>query len=887
MLPDFVPSYSVGPLIGLCINGILALLCLVIVVVYRAYRPLKPLALFYVFLGVYFLGFTIYGYQRSPESIILGYKMMLAALCILPVLWIWFIIILRNLRPGFWAWAPLCLSLALMAAVLGVDHPAVLGLPLVFKPEVGIFHPSAWLFRPLIYTYDLVAVLATILVLAFRWFPGLGKPAYIWAVLAGLALWFLGGAHDAAYALHLPTLFPLPVMWLGSVWLSLCLALAVAFHLRDLERALRSEQARFSTAFALNPDGLAILDLAEGLFLEVNDAFVRLCGLPRWSILGRRPQALGLLPAASGWERMLAEVTATGLVENIEGRLAPTHRGPLTVLWSAGLISLQQRPCLLVVVRDISERKRAEDELARHRNHLQELVAERTGALSRANAELQRQIAERMRTEQALRQSQANLQTLFDSLQDFLFVFDRQGRLISVNPTVTRALGYARQELIGSPVLQLHPPDRQEEAQKVLEGILAGRGDRCQIPLMTRDGNLVPVETRIAGGRWGDEEAFFGISRDTSERQRAQEVLRQLAAGVAHNFNNLLAAILGNAQAAEDLLRPGAEPPLERLRQLLANVVHSTLAGRGVVQRLAAYVGGRQPGAAEVEACDLAEVVGAALRIAQAAWRPPAAPVEYVTDLEPGLTAGLPRDELMEVCLNLIRNALEAMPAGGCLTVTSQRQGDQARLVFADTGHGMDAVTAHRVFEPFFSTKGVSGQGLGLPSSRGLIQAYGGDIEVQSRVGRGAAFTVSLPLAGPSAAQAPPAPVPAPAPARPLRVLMVEDEALVAMGMRALLEQAGHLVRTAGRVSEAIAALGDFQPQVVVCDLGLPDGDGWEVARDLCRRPQQPVPFILLTGFNTDQARQTPPAGVPPAYRVLHKPVERSLLLATVAQAAA
>ncbi len=888
MLPDFVPSYSIGPLIGLSVNGILALLCLSVLAAYRAYQPLKQLCIFYLCLSLYFLGFTIYGYQASPAGIMVGYRLMLVSLSLLPASWIWFICALRGKSPGAVGWSSLGLSLVLVACLLLIEHPAVLSPPFHAK-DSGVIHPSAWLFRPLVYTYDMGVILGSILLLGLRWWPGRRKPAFVWSMLAGLAFWFLGGLHDVASALHWQTFSTNPVLWLASIWLSLCLALAVAFHLRDLETALHAEQARFATAFQLNPDGLALLDLEGTRFLEANRALLRLLGRRREELLGQRPWDLGLLPPDSGWEAMLGEVWKRGLAENLEGRLLGEGGAALDVLWSAGVITLGAQSGLLVVTRDISERKRVETELARYRLDLEDLVGERTQELSRANAELQREIVERRRTEEALRQSRANLQTLFDSLQDFLTVVDMQGRLLAVNPTVLHRLGYSSQELMGFPVLQLHPRDRQEEAQSVLEGILAGRGDRCQIPLVTRDGRLLPVETRITRGRWGEQEVVFGISRDTSERQRAQAVLRQLAAGVAHNFNNLLAAILGNAQAVESCLEELPEAARQRVLPLLHNVIHSALSGRGVVQRLTAYVGGRQPAAGLAETSDSAEVVGAALRIAQAAWQPgDGARLEVTTHLEPGLDVGMPRDELMEICLNLIRNALEAMPEGGRLTVTSRRQEDRVVLDFADTGHGMDAETVRRVFEPFFSTKKVGGQGLGLPSSRGLVQAYGGDIAVESRPGRGARFRVLLPPRGPSGASLPAAsPQSLAGPLRPLRVLMVEDEALVAMGMRALLEQAGHRVMLAGRVAEAVQALGEFQPEVVVCDLGLPDGDGWEVARQAAQGRPRPVPFILLTGYNADPRRQEPPDGVPPAWRVLHKPVERAQLLNAVAQAAA
>jgi PAS domain S-box-containing protein len=889
LLPQFVPAYSVGPLIGLVANGLLALLCLVILLTYRSYRPLKFLLLFYVTLSGYFLGFTIYGYQFSQQSIIFWYRLMLLSLCFAPVAWVWFACSLQDIRPGRWAWGSLALALVLAANLILLEHPLVLGPPLVWQPHAGTWHPQARLFRPILYAFDLVVVLTTIVLFWFRWWRGPGKPAYVRALLAGLSLWFFGGLHDAAYALHLPTPFDIPIMWLGSIWLSLCLALAMAFHMRDLDEALKISEAKFAKAFTLNPDGLIISSLAEGRMLEANEAFLRTTGHTRQEVLGKTAFEINLWPDAARRAPLVEVLVSQGYLHNQENLLRIKNGEIRDVMWSAEVIQVGGEPCILAVIRDVTERKRAEAELDNYRHHLEELVGERTMELSQTNSELQHEITERRRTEDALRQSRGDLQAIFDSLQDFLFVLDDRGCIVAVNPPVNERLGYGSGELLGLDAALLHPPERREEAANVVASIIAGDSDRCHLPLMAKDGALVPVETRFTRGRWGDRRVFFGISRDISERQRAQEVLRQLAAGVAHNFNNLLAAILGNAQAAEAELR-GLGQERGRLGQLLDNVVHGAISGRGLIQRLAAYVGGRRPQSGTGDSAEVSEVAAATVKIAQAAWRPQAqARVEFKTSLAPGLWVGVQRDELMEVCLNLLRNALEAMPQGGRLSVTAAREEDQAVIRFSDTGLGMGPETARRLFEPFFSTKGVAGQGLGLASSRGIVRAYGGDISVQSQPGQGTTFIVTLPLSQPSAIPNHPAVDPLQAVAG-ARVLMVEDEALVAMGGRAILEEAGYQVRLAGNVAEAVEGLEAFRPQLVLCDLGLPDGSGWDVAAALAGR-QPPaagspaIPFILVTGWTTDPTLSTPPGGVPPAYAVLHKPVDRSLLLFTVARA--
>ncbi len=887
MLPDHVPAYGVGPMLGLAVNGMLGLLCLAVVFTYRQYRPLRSLFAFYLTLSVYFLGFTIYTYQSSDYSISEGYRLMLLALCFAPVTWVWFALALQNARPGFWAYLSLGVSLALAAAIMLVDHPAVFGKPFIFKTLPGVWQPSAYISKPLIYFFDLTVVLSTLFMFWFRWWPAPGKPAYVRALVAGLAIWFLGGAHDAAYSLQIPYVLPQPITWVGSVWLSLCLALAVAFHLRALEESLRQSEVKFSKAFAANPDGLAVTSQGEGRILEVNEAFQRLIGRARQEILGRTFDELGLWAGPNDRLGLAMALREKGSVQDLEIILLNKAGDKRTVLLSAEPLAFDGQESLLLATRDISERKAVEEELARHRLHLEELVSERTGELLKANSELQREVGERQRTENALRESQANLQTLFDSLQDFLFVLDQQGQILEVNPTVLRGLGYRRLDLVGQSMLKLHPPQRHQEARQVLSAIAAGESLTCLVPLMPREGGEIQVETKFTQGRWGDQDALFGISRDVSERLRAQEILRQLAAGVAHNFNNLLAAILGNAQAAESLLLP-EEPDIPRARQLVDNVVYSALSGKGVVQRLAAYVGRRQAGVQDDAITEVAEVVRAALDIALSAFRNLSCDkVRIATDLAPDLGTRVPRDEMMEICLNLIRNALEAMPQGGELEVKSGLEGANAWVSFRDTGQGIGEETQALLFQPFFTTKGVSGQGLGLASSRGIVRAYGGDITVESQPGRGSCFTVSLghglalpPSSAETAYVQPPA---------GMKVLLVEDEVLVALGTRAILESAGLVVRVAGGVAEAARGLSEFQPHLVLCDLGLPDGSGWDVARLLAASAdsgQPSPPIILLTGWTNERLPQSPAPDMAHAWGLLHKPVDRMVLLKTLAQAA-
>lgn len=132
----------------------------------------------------------------------------------------------------------------------------------------------------------------------------------------------------------------------------------------------------------------------------------------------------------------------------------------------------------------------------------------------------------RIRAESALSESRRNLQALFDSIDDMLFILDEKGCILQTNPEVQRRLGYTAQELATMHVLDVHPPDRRQEASDIVADMIGGRAASCPVPLMTKEGGLIPVETKVTPGKWGGRDVLFGITRDISERIRAEELLR-------------------------------------------------------------------------------------------------------------------------------------------------------------------------------------------------------------------------------------------------------------------------------------------------------------------------------------------------------------------------
>ena len=133
----------------------------------------------------------------------------------------------------------------------------------------------------------------------------------------------------------------------------------------------------------------------------------------------------------------------------------------------------------------------------------------------------------RIEMENELKLSQRNFQQMFDTIDDFKFILDKDGQIIKTNPIVEQRLGYTTEELIGMSVLQVHPPTRRDEAANIVGEMLAGRLYVCPVPFCKKNGELIPVETKVVLGKWDGKDALYGMSRDISERLKAEETLRE------------------------------------------------------------------------------------------------------------------------------------------------------------------------------------------------------------------------------------------------------------------------------------------------------------------------------------------------------------------------
>jgi GAF domain-containing protein len=345
-----------------------------------------------------------------------------------------------------------------------------------------------------------------------------------------------------------------------------------------------------------------------------------------------------------------------------------------------------------------------------------------------------------------------------------------------------------------------------------------------------------------------------------TEKLRA---LGEMASGVAHDFNNILAAILGRVQ----LIQRHVQDP--RLLRWLGVVERAALDGAQTVRQIQEFTGVRrdQP----TQTVDLNQVVQDAVEMTRTRWQDETQArgldvrVEVVMGEIPAVD-GHPA-ALREALTNLILNAVDALVTGGAITITTRVEGEGVAMTVADTGIGMSESVRQRIFEPFFSTKGPKGTGLGLAMVYGIVSRHNGEITVESREGAGTTFLIRLPCGG----VRPVAPTHSIrlTPDSRLRVLVIDDESQVRETLADMLRDLHHHVEVAEHGAAGLERFRAERFDLVMTDLAMPGISGWQVAQAVKGlRPE--VPVILVTGWGVEvPAQQLRASGVD---RVMSKP---------------
>jgi len=508
---------------------------------------------------------------------------------------------------------------------------------------------------------------------------------------------------------------------------------------------------------------------------------------------------------------------------------------------------------------------------------------------------LEQRVAERTA---ALRETETRYRLLYNRTPLALQSVDRAARLIDVNDTWTELFGWTRAEVLGrSPAEFMLPESAAVYRDRAWPEMLASHGEVRAMEYRFRakdgrtfDGRLSARGEFDAAGQfvrsWSAIEDITAEKRAERELRQAQrmDAVGQLTAGIAHDFNNLITAIMGNLELL--LRKTQLEPDSVRLVEAACSAARR---GARLTSQLLAFSRQQRIAAVPVDVRALVEGMRPLLQSTIGAN----IAVEFLPDEAVGPATADPT-QLELALLNLAINARDAMPGGGALTIGLARveRGAPARpeepepglyvaLSVADTGSGIPDDARERIFEPFFTTKGAGkGSGLGLPHVLGVIKQLGGGVEVQSRPGAGTCFTLYLPPAQADDApqRNPAAKVPdAPAQHR-LRIMVVDDDAAVRRVTAEMLGAAGHEVLEYGSGAEALTALDQAEPDMLVTDVAMPGMNGVELAAE-SRRHLPDLPVLYMSGFAEE--RLWPRGG---RNKVLRKPFGAAELEARVAE---
>ena len=395
-----------------------------------------------------------------------------------------------------------------------------------------------------------------------------------------------------------------------------------------------------------------------------------------------------------------------------------------------------------------------------------------------------------------------------------------------------------------------------------------------------------PEEVRFAGAvaqqaaiAIGNAKLYADLQSAYAKLEAAQEqavqtaklgALGQMAGGVAHDFNNLLAAILGRAE----LLQRRTSDPL--VMQGLKVIQGAALDGAETVRRILGFA--RAKGEEQAEPVEIAPLLQQVMEIARPRWKDEAqargAFINVALALEPVPPVRGNAAELREVFLNLLLNAVDAMPNGGTVTLgvrslkagtaAAGALGESVECFVRDTGVGMSTEVRRRAFDPFFTTKGARGTGLGLSVVYGIVSRHGGRVRIDSRETVGTTVTLHLPVfQGSTAVEAPD---PGPVDTGSARILVVDDEEELANMLADILRlEGGHVVEVMTDARAALDRVAASPPDLLFTDLGMPVLSGWELAAQ-ARTFHPGLPVVLVTGWghqlDPDRVRNSGVVGV-------------------------
>jgi PAS domain S-box-containing protein len=519
--------------------------------------------------------------------------------------------------------------------------------------------------------------------------------------------------------------------------------------------------------------------------------------------------------------------------------------------------------------------------------------------------------SDRQRLEKAL-EERAYLAAIVESSDDAIISKDLNGIVRSWNAAAERMFGYSAAELVGKPIRLIIPADRQAEEDEILARLRRGeRVEHFQTVRQAKDGRLLDVSLTVSPvhDSSGRVVGASKIARDVTEQnravaererlleaervaradaERASRVKDEFVAMVSHELRTPLNAILGWTQL---MTRARTDPAI--ISRGLDVVARNTRLQAQLISDLldiSRIVAGKLQ--LDTRSVDLRSIVGQAIETIEEEAHAKGVEIDQRLDEGASLVSG-DTSRLQQIVWNLLSNAIKFTPRGGRVRVSLQFAGSHARIEVVDTGVGIRPDFLPHVFDRFHQadlsiTRRFGGLGLGLSIVKHLVELHGGDVQAASAgEGKGATFTVTLPVVGDTAeyerrrdrTDGPEIRVPLDA----IRLLVVEDEADTLEFLRRLLTTHGATVLTAANAGEALALVRSGNPDLLISDIGLPEVDGYDLIQRVRREPSpgRDIPAIALTAYARSEDRTR---ALRAGYQAhIAKPVEPNELLAMIA----
>ena len=495
-----------------------------------------------------------------------------------------------------------------------------------------------------------------------------------------------------------------------------------------------------------------------------------------------------------------------------------------------------------------------------------------------------------------LRESQEMSRCMLESAATGIYLL-QEGKFQYVSPLFEEISGYTSDELIGTYSLgYVHPEDREITRRKAIESLKGQSGLPHEFRFVRKDGELIWILEKVASIEYGGKRATIASFMDITERKRAEEELQkayeelkttqdymvqserlralgEMAGGVAHDFNNILAIILGRAQLAlEDVTD-------DKLRKGLQIIEQTALDAARTVRRLQDFARVRVD--RDFEIVNLNQLVESALQMVESRRVEREEMGGVVIDISAELNEVAPVEgnsaELREALVNIIFNAMDAMPEGGKITIETEQVNSWVILAVRDTGVGIPDEIKGKVFDPFFTTRAHVGSGLGLSVTYGIVTRHGGSIKVESAPGKGSTFYIRLPVV--SGVKGKAHPERKPRIIKSATILLVDDDPEVSEVLGLTLEQLGHRVTGVTSGKQALSAFEKNDYDLVITDLGMPDVSGREVAR-VVKEIKPETPVLLITGWGV----QLDLGELPAVDGVIAKPFSKDALSIQVAE---